>query len=327
MQRRITVDRITCWTVGMLLFAAAFGVSAQGYPAKPVRVIVPYAAGGPLDDFARAIAPRLAEIWGQQMLVDNRVGAGGSIGTEIAAKAPPDGYTLLLGNSGPITVNPILHKKIAYDPQRDLVPVIHLVSGQMVLSAHPSLPAKSVKELVALARANPGRINFGFIGIGNLTHLGLELLQTRAKVKLNAVPYKGAAPAMVDLIAGHIEVTFANIAGSVQYVRSGRARALAVSSAKRASVMPEIPTIAETYPGYDLITWMGIFVPASTPRPTVTKLHEDFVTVLKRPDLRERFENQGTEVIAGSAEEMAALIRKEASLYANIIKTAGIQPQ
>ena len=298
---------------------------AQQYPAKPVRMIVPYAAGGPLDEVARAIGPRLTEIWGQQVLVDNRVGAGGSIGTEIAGKSPPDGYTLLLGNSGPLVVNPILQKKPAFDPQRELVAVTHLVSGQIMITVHPSLPARSMKELIALARANPGRINFGFIGVGNLTHLGLELLQTMAKVKMNAVPYKGAAPAFVDLIAGHIEVLSANIAGSVQHVRSGRARAIAVSSSKRAAILPDVPTIAETLPGFDLVTWMGIFVPSGTPRPIITRLHDDFVKVLQRPDLRERFESQGTEVVAGSGEQLAALIRKEATLYASIIKTAGIR--
>lgn len=302
-------------------------VQAQKYPVKPVRIIVPYAAAGPLDEVARAIGPRLTEIWGQQVLVDNRVGAGGSIGTEVAAKSAPDGYTLLLGNSGPITVNPILQKKTSFDPQRELLPVTHLVSGQMMLTVHPSLPVKSVKELVALARANPGRITFGSIGVGNLTHLGLELLQTTAKVRMNHVPYKGAAPAFVDLIAGHIQVLYANIAGSVQHVRSGRARAIAVSSARRATILPDVPAIAETYPGYDLITWMGIFVPVGTPKPIVAKLHDDFVKVLQRRDLRERFESQGTEVIGGSAEQMTVLILKEAALYASIIKTAGIQQE
>jgi len=320
------MDRMRgCATTVLLAMTFCAGAWAQGYPAKPVRVIVPYAAGGPLDEVARAIGPRLTEIWGQQVLVDNRVGAGGSIGTEIAGRSPPDGYTLLLGNSGPVVVTPILQRKPAFDPQRELAPVTHLVSGQIMLTAHPSLPAKTLKDLVALARANPGRINFGFIGIGNLTHLGLELLQTMAKVRMNPVPYKGAAPAFVDLIAGHIDVLSANIAGSVHHVRSGRARALAVSSARRAAIMPDVPAIAETYPGYDLVTWMGIFVPAGTPKPIADKLHGDLVKVLQRPELRERFESQGTEVIAASGEQLALLIKRESALYAGIIKTARIQ--
>jgi tripartite-type tricarboxylate transporter receptor subunit TctC len=309
----------------MLLLALTCTAAAQGYPAKPVRIVVPYAAGGPLDEVARAMAPRLTEIWGQQALVDNRVGAGGSIGTEIVGKSPPDGYTLLLGNSGPLVVNPLLQKKPTFDPQRELVPVTHLVSGQIMLTAHPSVPVKSMKDLIALARANPGRVSFGFIGVGNLTHLGVELLQSMAKIKLNPVPYKGAAPALVDLVAGHIDVLSANIAGSVQHVRSGRARAIAVSSSKRAAILPDVPTVAETLPGFDLVTWMGIFVPAGTPRPIITKLHDDFVKVLQRPDLRERLESQGTEVIAAGGEQLAALIRREATLYAGIIRTAGLK--
>jgi len=320
--------RVMRWLFLMLLAAAQCqGATAQPYPAKPVRIIVPYAAGGPLDEVARLVGQRLTEMWGHPLIVDNRAGAGGSIGTDVAAKSAPDGYTLLLGNGGPITVNPSLHKKIPYDPQKDLAPVTLMVAGQMVLSVHPSMPVRSVKELVALARANPGRINFGSIGVGNLTHLAIELLQARAGVKMNHVPYKGAAPALVDLMAGHIEVLYANIAGTVPHVRTGRVRAIAVSSAKRAAVLPDVPSIAETYPGYDLSTWMGVFVPAGTSKAIIAKLHGDLVKVLQRQDVRERLESLGSEVIAGSAEDLAALIGRETRLYAGIIKSAGILPQ
>ena len=288
---------------------------------------MPYPAGGPLDDAARIIGPRLTEIWSQPVIVDNRAGAGGSVGTDVAAKSPPDGYTLLLGNAGPITVYPSLQKRPGYDPQKSLLPVTLVAAGQMVLSVHPSLPSKSVKELVALARAHPGRLNFGSIGVGNLTHLGLELLQSMARVKMNHVPYKGAAPALVDLIAGHIEVLYANVAGTLPHVRTGRVRAIAVSSARRAAVLPDVPSVAETYPGYDLVTWMGIFVPAGTPGSIVVRLHGDFVKVLQRQDIRERLESQGTEVIAGSGEDLGALIDRETRLYAGIIKSTGILPQ
>ena len=301
--------------------------SAQTYPAKPVRLVVPYAAGGPVDDVARVIGQRLTETWGQPALVDNRAGAGGSIGTDVVAKGAPDGYMLLVGNSGPMTINPSLHRKIAYDPQKDLMPVVLLLSGQMVLSVHPSLPAKSVKDLVALARTNPGRLNYGSIGVGNLTHLGMELLQSMAQVKMNHIPYKGAAPAYVDLIAGHIELLLSNIAGTVPQVRAGRLRAVAVSAAKRAPVLPEVPSIGETYPGYDLTTWMGIFVPAGTPPAVVSRLHADFSKVLARQDVRERIESLGSEVIAGSAADLRALVDRETRLYAKIIKSANIQPQ
>jgi len=324
--RRVSgASRFALLSAAALLAAGA--AFAQGYPAKPVRVVVPYAAGGPLDEAMRLVGPRLTEIWAQQVIVDNRAGAGGSIGTEVVVRAAPDGYTLLLGNSGPITVNPGLVRRLAYDPQKDLAPIALMVSAQMVLSVHPSLPVRSVKELAALARANPGRVTFGSIGIGNLTHLGIELLQSKAGVRMNHVPYKGAAPALVDLMAGHIEVLLANIAGTVPYVKSGRVRAIAVSSAKRARVLPEVPAIAETYPGYDLVTWMGLFAPAAAPRPVLTRLQGDVVKVLQRPDVRERFESQGTEVIAGGGEELSALIERETRLYAGIIKSAGITPQ
>jgi tripartite-type tricarboxylate transporter receptor subunit TctC len=303
------------------------GAIAQQYPSKPVRLVVPYAPAGPVDEVARLLGQRLTESLGGPVIVDNRAGAGGGIGTDAVAKAPPDGYTLLIGNSGPMTINPALHKKIPYEPQKDLAPVTLLLAGQMVLAVHPSVPARSVKELVALARARPGQVNFGSIGVGNLTHLAMELFQSMAKVRMNHVPYKGAAPAYVDLVAGNIEVLMSNIAGTVPQLQGGRLRAVAVSSAKRAKVLPEVPAIAETYPGYDLTTWMGIFTPAGTPQPIVTRLHGELVKALQRSDFRDRVEAQGSEILAASASDLAALINRETRLYANIIKTAGIPPQ
>jgi len=216
-------------------------------------------------------------------------------------------------------------QRVAYDPLKDLAPVTMVLAGQMALSVHPSLPARSVKQLVALARANPGRINSGFIGVGNLTHLGFELLQTRAGIKLNLVPYKGAAPALVDLMAGHIELLYANLSGTVPHAKAGRVRIIAVSSAKRAAVLPDVATVAETYPGYDFITWMGVFAPSGTSPAIVGKVHGDLVNVLRRPDIRERLESQGNEVLAGGAGELAARVRDESALYASIIKTAGLR--
>ncbi len=316
-------------TVACFFFLCAITApaTAQQYPSKPVRLVVPYAPAGPVDEVARLISVRLTEAWGHPVIVDNRAGAGGGIGTDAVAKSPADGYVLLLGNSGPLTINPSLQKKIAYDPQKELVPVILMVAGQMVLAVHPSLPARSTRELTALARARPGQINYGSIGVGNLTHLAMELFQSMAKVKMNHVPYKGAAPAYVDLIAGNIEVLMSNIAGTVPQLKAGRLRAVAVSSAKRATVLPDVPSIGETYPGYDLTTWMGIFAPAGTPPTILSKLHGDFLKVLQRQDFRERVESQGSEVVAGSAAELGALVDREARLYAGIIKSAGIQPQ
>ena len=299
-------------------------VWAQPYPAKPVRIVVPYTAGGPYDDVARVVGQRLSEIWGQAVVVDNRGGAGGSIGADAVAKAAPDGYTLLLGNAGPITINPSLHKKLPYDPQKDLSPVSTVMSSLMVLAVHPSLPAKSVKELVAVARSRPGRLNYASAGVGNLQHLGMELLQSMAKIKMNHVPYKGAAPAFVDLISGQVDLMFANIVGVLPHVKSARLRAIAVSAAKRSSVLPNVPSVAETYPGFDITTWSGIFAPAATPKDIIGKLNRDLVKVLQRPDIRERFATQGGEAVVSTPEEFAAFLRKDAALYASIVRSAGL---
>src|SRR5688572_6539187 len=250
-------------SAGLIVVSAA---TAQGFPVKPVRIVVPYAAGGPYDDIVRTLGQRLTEIWGQAVIVDNRGGAGGNIGAEVVAKAAPDGYTTLLGNAGPITVNPTLFKKLPYDPQRDLAPVTMINASRMVLSVHPSLPAKNVKALVALAKASPGKLSFASSGVGNLQHLGMELLQIQAGAKMNHIPYKGAAPAFVDLIAGQVDSMFANIVGTLPHVRTGRVRAMAVSSATRSPLLPEVPSVAETFKGFDIPTWSGLFVPAATPR-------------------------------------------------------------
>jgi tripartite-type tricarboxylate transporter receptor subunit TctC len=298
---------------------------AQSYPAKPVRLIVPYAAGGPLDDAARIVGQRLTEIWGQAVVVDNRGGAGGSIGADVVAKSAPDGYTLLLGNAGPMTINPSLQKALPYDPQRDLAPITLVSASPMVLVVHPSLPVKSVPDLVRFAKTRPGKLNYASAGIGNLQHLGMESLQTMAGIRMNHVPYKGAAPAFIDLISGQVELMFANIIGVLPHVKSARVRAIAVSTAKRATVLPDIPSVAEIYPDFDVNGWMGIFVPATTPREITAKLHEDIVKVLMRQDTRERLASQGAEVVAGTPEQLSAFVRRESALYAKIIQSSGIK--
>jgi tripartite-type tricarboxylate transporter receptor subunit TctC len=296
---------------------------AQSYPAKPVRVVVPYAAGGPYDEIARVIGQRMSEIWGQPVIVDPRGGAAGGIGTDHVAKSPPDGYTLLLANAGPITINPNLLRKLPYDPQKDLAPVTMAVTAMMVLIVHPSLPPKSVKELVALARSNPGRLNYASAGVGNSQHIAMEL-QGTAKVRMNHVPYKGAAPAFVDLIAGNVDLMFANVVGALPHIKSGRLRVIAVSQAKRAPVLADVPSLAETYPDFDMTTWAGYFVPAGTSREIVAKLNGDIVKVLQRQELRERFAAQGAEAAGGTSAELAAFIRRETALFAKVIQSAKI---
>ena len=298
--------------------------AAQPYPAKPVRVVVPYAAGGPYDELARVIGQRMSEIWGQPVIVDPRGGAAGGIGTDHVAKSPPDGYTLLLANAGPITINPNLLKKLPYDPQKDLAPVTMAVTAMMVLVVHPSLPVKSVKELTALARTHPDRLNYASAGIGNSQHIAMERLKGMAKVRMNHVPYKGAAPAFVDLIAGNVDVMFANVVGALPHIKSGRLRVIAVSQAKRAPVLPEVSSISETYPDFDMTTWAGYFGPAATPRDVVTKLNADIGKVLQRPDLKERFAAQGAETAPGTPAELASFVRRETALFANVIQAARI---
>jgi len=309
----------------LALVAAVPAAAAQDYPTKPVRLLAPYPPGGPVDAIARILAAQLSI--GQNVIVENRSGAGGSLGAEVVAKAPPDGYMMLIGNSGPITINPVLRKKLGYDPRKNLSPVAFLTSAQMVLMAHPSLPVRTVKDVVALARANPGGVNYGTAGVGNTTHLGMELLQSMAKVKLNHVPYKGVAPAYVDLMAGEVAVMFGNVSGPLAYIRAGRLRAIAVTSLKPSPVLPGVPTMAEVYPGFELSTWMGIFLPGGTPEPIRAKLESEFLRVLKMKDVNEKLVALGNDVVAGTGKDLAAHVERELKLYADIIKTAGIPLQ
>ena len=305
------------------LVATAAG--AQNFPAKPVRIIVPYAAGGPLDEFTRVLAQRLTEAWGQPVLADSRPGASGGIAAELVVKAAPDGYTLLLGNPGPITVFPNLQKRAAYNPQTELAPVTMLVSVPLVMVAHPSLPVKNARDLVRLAAARPGQVAYASAGVGNLAHIAMESLAVLGRVKMNHVPYKGSAPALVDIMAGHVEVMFINILGLLPHVQSGRVRAIGVSSAKRSPVYPDAASVAEFYPEFDVTSWVGIFAPVATPRELVVRLQTDMARTLARPDVRERLVNQGADVVGGTPEELGAHVRRESALYAKVIQAAGIR--
>ena|SRR5436853_4300381 len=316
--------RITRWLM-LVLVAAAASAAAQEYPVKPMRMLVPYPAGGPLDAIARILTANMA--LGQNVIVDNRGGAGGSLGAEVVAKAPPDGYLMLMGNSGPITINPVLRNDLTYHPKKDFAPVAWLTSGQMVLVVHPSLPVHSVKELVALARTNPGKLDYGSAGIGNTTHLGMELLQSMAKVKLNHIPYKGVAPAFVDLMSGRLTCMFGNITGPLGHIQAGRLRAIAVTGPKPSHVLPDVPRMAETYPGFELVTWIGMFLPVATPEPIRAKLQNEFIRVLKLKDVNERLVTLGNDVVAARGDELAAHVDSELKLYAKIIKSAGIKPE
>jgi tripartite-type tricarboxylate transporter receptor subunit TctC len=315
----------TRWWLSATLIAVASSAAAQDYPVKPVRLIVPYPAGGPVDAIARILTPNLQ--LGQNVVVENRSGAGGSLGAEVVARAAPDGYAMLIGNSGPITINPVLQPNLSYDPRKDFAPVAWLTTAQMVLVAHPSLPVRSLKDLVALAKANPGALNYGSAGVGNTTHLGMELLQSMAKVKLHHIPYKGVAPAFVDLMSGQLAVMFGNVTGPLAHIRAGRLRAIAVTGPQPSPVLPGVPRVAELYPGFELITGMGIFVPSGTPEPVRSKLQGEFVRAVQSNEVRERLVGLGNEVIGGNGQALGGHVNRELELYAKIIKMAGIRPQ
>jgi tripartite-type tricarboxylate transporter receptor subunit TctC len=297
---------------------------AQKYPVKPVRIVVPYAPGGPLDDVARYLGQKLNSRWGQAVLVDNRGGSGGAVGAELVAKAPADGYTLLLGNGGPITVYPSLRKKPVYDPERALEPVTWLVTSPMLLVVHPSTSIKSVRDVVRLAKSRQDGLTYASAGVGNLQHLSMELLQTLAGIKMVHVPYKGAAPAFVDLLSGRVDLMFANIVGALPHVKAAKMRAIAVSSAKPSAAVPGVPSISSVYPEFDMTAWMGIFAPSGTPKDFVAAINKDFVWALTLPESKQRLTEQGAEVVAEGPAELGAFLKKESALFAKIIKLAGI---
>jgi tripartite-type tricarboxylate transporter receptor subunit TctC len=313
--------------LGLIGLGLHASLAAQQYPAKPVRLVVPYPPGGPLDEIARAVGQKLTAAWGQQVVVDNRSGAGGSIGADHVAKTAPDGYTMLLGNAGPITVNPVLRRDVPYDPQRDLAPVTQIVAAPMVLVVHPSLPVRSVKDLVRLAKSNPGGLNYASAGIGNLQHLAMESLQSMAGIRMNHVPYKGAAPAFIDLLSGQVEVMFANIVGVLPHISAKKVRAIAVSAAKGAPVLPDVPGVAATLPQFDIDGWMGIFVRAGTPPEIIARLHKDIAAAVGNEDFKERFAKRGALVVVNGPDGLAQIVRNEMALYAKVIKSAGIRPQ
>ena len=322
---------MTCFyaCAGMTALAVATPVLAQSsdYPSKPVRVIVGLAPGGGTDIIARLLTQKMSDNLKRSFIVENRTGAGGTVAYAFVAKSPPDGYTMVLANSGPMTINVSLRKDLPYDPQKDFAPVTQIISGPMVLVVHPSLPVKSVKDLIALARSHPGKLNYASAGVGNLQHLGMEHLQALAKVKMNHVPYKGAAPAFIDTLSGRIDLQFANIVGVLPHVENKRVRAIAISASRGASVLPDVPGVSATLPAFDLDGWMGLFVRAGTAQDIIAKLHRDLAAVVQSPDYRERFAKRGADVVVGGPEGLAKIVREEIPLYAGIIKSAKITPE
>jgi len=313
----------------MALAGAAAGAAfAQtGYPSKPVRMVVPSSAGGGTDIVARIIAPELSKRLGQQVVIDNRPGAGTMIGIEVAAKSPPDGYTLLMGLST-LAINSALYKKVPYDPQRDFAPITQAVSSASIIVVHPSVPVKTVKELIAFARARQGQLNYASAGTGTYPHMTMELFLSMAKLKMVHIPYKGTGPAMIDMVAGQVATMAATILTGMPQIRAGRLRPLGITSAARSPIVPDIPTVAEAgLPGFESVQWYGMLAPATTPRDIVTRLHAEATAVLKQPEIRERLAGDGADLVGSTPEEFTRYIQSELVKWAKVAREAGIQPE
>jgi len=310
--------------VGCALCAATPAALGQAYPTKPVRMIAASSPGSAVDIVARIVAQKLGEQLGQQVVVDNRAGAGGNLGAELAAKAAPDGYTLFMGTPAH-AINTGLYRKLNYDLIRDFSPVTQVTSGQYVVVVHPSLPAKSIRELIALARGKPGQLNYASAGSGNATHLAGELFASATRIKLVHVPYKGSGPAVTDLVGGQVQLMFANLVAALPQVKTGRIRALAVTGQTRAAAAPELPTVIEAgVPGYVVTSWFGVLVPAATPRELIMKLNAELARTMSAPDVRDRLAADGAEPTTGTPEQFGAFGRAEITRWTKVVKDAGI---
>lgn len=311
-----------------IAFAAVADIGAQTYPAKPVRMIVAYPPGGGTDIVGRMMAQKLGESLGQSVVVDNRGGATGNIGTELAARATPDGYTILMGNVAPNAINVSLFRKLPFDPVKDFAPVTLVASTPNILVVHPSLPVKSVQDLVALARQKPGALNFPSAGVGSSSHLAGELLKILTGIDLVHVPFKGGGPAVIAVLAGQVQLMFATMPAAMPHVKAGKLRPVAVTTAKRSQALPGLPTVAESgVAGYEAATWYGVLAPAGTPRRIVGRLHGEIVKILAAPETRERLGAQGFEPVGNTPVEFAAYIKAEIAKWAKVIRTAGIRAE
>ena len=327
---------VTNAAVVFLLVASISSVQAQNktaadpagnYPNKPIRFLVGFAPGGFTDVMARAIAGKLTENWGQQVVVDNRPGASTTIATDLAAKAPPDGYTLLMMTDNHVT-NPSLFRKLPYDTEKDFEPITLAALAPFLLVVHPTVPANSVKELIAVAKSRPGKLNYGSGGIGAPGHLSGELFNTLAGVRVTHVPYKGATPAMTDMLAGQIQVYFGNLPVTIPHARAGRVRALAVTSGKRAGIAPELPTVAEAgVPGFELTPWYGVVTRAGTPKPIVAKLNREIVEILKTAEMRERITKAGAEPSGMTNAEFAKFLKSESAKWGKLVRDSGAKAE
>jgi tripartite-type tricarboxylate transporter receptor subunit TctC len=304
------------------VFGAGAAQGAATYPDRPIRLIVGFPPGGAADILGRIAAQQLSDALGQQVVVDNRGGAGGLIATEIARKGAPNGYTLLF-SSIPHVINPHLYRKVGYDPIKDFVPVIQFVAVPLMMAASPLLPAKSVKDLMALAKGKPGQINYASAGSGSSSHLAMELFKTMAGVSMTHIPYKGTGPLITDLIAGQVSVTIASAVPLSPQVKSGRLRGLAVTSPRRSPAFPELPAIAETVPGYEVVNWFGIFAPTGAPKPVITRINAALNKALQSPDLRKILNSSGADAVGGTPEDFAKVVKADFAKWAKVVKDSG----
>ncbi|HKQ29513.1 MAG TPA: tripartite tricarboxylate transporter substrate binding protein [Burkholderiales bacterium] len=310
----------------LVFFLVATAACAQPYPSKPTRMIVPYPPGGSADILARAIGAKVGEGLGQPVVIDNRPGAGTIIGTEATAKSAPDGYTFMLGTVSSHAINPALNPKLPFDPVKDFTPLSLVASIPFAMIVHPSVPAKSVQEFIALAKAKPGQINYSSAGNGTSNHLAGELLKSMAGIDLVHVPYKGSAPALNDLIAGQVSMMFDLVLTAAPHIKSGAARGLAVTGSQRSAILPDLPTVAESgLPGYEVSAWFGIFAPAGLPQPVAQRLNAEFVKVMREPDLKQRLASLGADPLTSSPEQFSAYLRSEIEKWAKVVKASGMK--
>jgi tripartite-type tricarboxylate transporter receptor subunit TctC len=321
------VIRLRIFCAALIAAAAADGLAQSGYPVKPVRVVVPSSAGGGTDIVARILAPELSKRLGQQFVIENRAGAGTMIGIEVASKAPPDGYTLLMGLST-LAINSALYKKVPYDPVRDFAPITVAASSGSIIVVHPSVPVKTIKELIAFARTRPGQMNYASAGTGTYPHMTMELFLSMAKLKMVHIAYKGTGPAMIDMLAGHTAVMAGTMVTTVPQIRAGRLRGLGITTTERNNAAPEIPTVAEAgLPGFESVQWYGLLAPANTPKDIVNRLHGEMVKILQQPEIRQRFAGDGADPVGNTPDQFAAYIKTELTKWAKVARDAGIKQE
>jgi tripartite-type tricarboxylate transporter receptor subunit TctC len=311
-----------------LCAGTAFAAAAPGdYPVKPVRFVVPYPPGGAPDLMARTIGTDLAKLWGQQFIVDNRPGANGIIATEATARSPKDGYTLMMGSIATHAINPAVYGKVPFDPLKDFAPITQIGYTPLIIVAHPSVKASNVKELIALAKAKPGHLRYGTSGNGSAAHVAAALFEISSGADLTHIPYKGIAMATTELLGGQIDLTVGNILNSIAHIKSGKLKAIGITGAKRTPALPDVPTVAEALPGYEVILWWGVFAPAGVPQPILAKLEKEMVQILSQPQLKDRWASDGTVITPTSSEKLGALLKAEHQRWGEVVKKAGIKPE